>query len=333
MKKALIHIGTGKTGTSSIQNELYKFELKKCTSLFTYPVIYNKGHQALEVLFKDYGRLTRTLKQKFLDVSQFYDFRKEFNKSFSEDLYKNNVLISSEFLFSFKVDEIENLKKFFDDKGFEDYKILVYLRKPSAYYLSLVQQKLKAAHGIPSPLSFNAGYEKSLSNWSAIFEGCLCVKKFERENLLSGSLLDDFSSEVNKFFGTNVLLKGNPCNESVSAEGMIILQDFRRYFFFDEEDKFNKTSDALLRKINEIEVFKPGTKPVLKESYREAIDSNNSFYDGDYSFLKDQVSDRRMSAELESESSGNVADLLESYDIEHYHFLLHRIIFKLLYNS
>lgn len=337
-KRALIHIGSGKTGTSSIQDALLEREKNKENKSFRYPVIGSNGHQSIEILFKDYTRITRGLKSRFLKDSDDY---KAFVKKYSNGLDKyadsGNVLISSEFLFNFNRLEVERFKGYLEKKGFNEFKVLVYLRNPSDYYLSLVQQKVKAAYKIPSPFDFKTNYCDSVDTWREFFGESVCVREFDREKMVGSDVLQDFSVIASDFFNEYISLKGKPSNETVSAESMVILQDFRRFFYSDQEDCFVQESNLLLKRIKEIECNYVGSKPKLKDRYLKAI-LENSFDDisklKKYNIFDDIFSNPGFS-HVESFCSadvfsGSVYELIESFDESHYKYILHRLIYESL---
>ncbi|MGM1054156.1 MAG: hypothetical protein ACQEXO_17470 [Pseudomonadota bacterium] len=338
-KKVFIHIGSGKTGTSSIQSALYEYE-KKGVGTVRYPVVYGKGHQSIEVLFKDFGSITRGLKQKFAKRSDYENFKKSFDTSLSECLECNNVILSSDFLFHFSFLEVADFRRYLEDKGFNDFKVVVYFREPADYYLSYVQQKIKAAHSVPSPLNFKAGYRGRLNNWLEVFGSDVCVRMFDKDFMVDGDVLQDFSALLGGFFNADVKLVGGvKVNESVSAEGMVLLQEFRRFFFFDKEDQFFKHSDFFLKKIQDIESQYPGSKPALRSCYLGKVNSLNSeFFDILNDFGLSGVSGLNREGSIVSAKdccahdgfSGDVFDLLRDFDERHYKFLLHKMVFDFM---
>lgn len=325
MKKALVHIGSGKTGTSSIQSALFRAKQRSELVNFDYPVVQGNGHQAIEILFKDYKRVSRGIKTKFSREEELASYRNIFEKKIKKSCEQNNVLLSSEFMFNFNVNEVEKFKNFLSDLGFDCFKVVVYLRDPALYYLSLVQQKVKASYKIPSPYEFYSKYEVNLSNWIEVFGEDVVIKKFDKEYLVNGNVVEDFSLLINEFFNADIQLFSNSTNESVSAEGMVLLQDFRKLFFREKEDRFCKESDLLLKKIRSIEVSFPGSKPVLKKEYLDIITQKNSFFKKFFS--PKEIMCERVSSIDEGVFSGDIVDLLQDFDEMHYKFLLHKIAF------
>lgn len=335
MKKALIHIGSGKTGTSSIQSALAKISSEKKIS-FSYPLIHGHGHQAIEVLFKDYKRLSRGLKTKFEKTGGYEKFKDSFDNSLSY-YAKNNLLISSEFMFNFKFEEVVKLRDYLEAKGFDTFRVLIYLRSPPSYYISYVQQKIKAAYSIPSPFDFKLGYARSINNWHRVFGDNLCVREFDKSKMLKGDVLEDFSTIVNSFFEENVLLRAKASNESVSSEGMVVLQEFRRMFFHDREDRFAKESTLLLKKIQEVEKENAGTKPRLNREYSKVIVQNgleDILVAKSFGVFDDFDVDKLMACSdisgINEGFSGNVKKLLDCFDENHYKYILHRLIYDSL---
>lgn len=335
-KKAFIHIGSGKTGTSTIQNALFEVE-KNGNPFFHYPIIHGNGHQSIEVLFKNYERISRGLRTNFDKDGMYKVFKDEFERSLNDSLKNVNLVLSSEFMFNFTLSEIRCFKDYLEGKGFNGFKVVVYLREPASYYLSLVQQIVKASYKIPAPSSFNARYKNNLKNWIKIFGSDVIVRRFDKDIMVGGSILQDFSSLINDFFKINLSLTGSSSNISVSGEGIVLLQEFRGLFFRDRDNQFHKKSNVLLKKIQNIESSTPGSKPKLKKGYSAIVNSlNRDYFDIVKEFelyeVKDNVyDDVSFDANLtEQNFSGKVRDLLSDFDEDHYNFLMQKIIFELI---
>ncbi len=339
MARALIHIGSGKTGTSSIQDTLHSYQ-KSTASCFSYPVVEGNGHQSLEVLFKDFERLSRGLRSKFGDSrGEFIRYKDRFEEKFREQCL-GDLVISSEMLFDFSPEEVKRFRDYISDKGYDDVIIVAYIREPVSYYTSFVQQKLKASHTIPSPYRFSVGYKSKLKNWEGSFgKSCLVVRPFDGGQMAGGNVVEDFSGLVSSFLGCSLdfSLQKN-ANESVSLEGMVILQDFRRAFFSNENDRFKVKSNRILEYIQKIETGFPGTKPKLKAEYIGSQAKNMiEYYDVISSYSEVASEDDFFRSAVggkvvvnEREFSGSVADLFEGFNSQHYKFLVNSLIFELL---
>ncbi|WP_141441387.1 hypothetical protein [Vreelandella titanicae] len=335
MKKALIHIGSGKTGTSSIQSALFNIPDHQKLP-FSYPIIHGNGHQSLEVLFKDYTRISRGLKTQFEKNVKYEKFKEDFACSLNS-YTKDALLLSSEFMFSFNLDEIKRLKKYLVDKGFDTFKVVAYLRNPSSYYMSFVQQKIKAAYNIPSPFKYKVKYATTINNWMSVFGDNICIREFDRASMVGGDVLKDFSIVINDFFNGDLLLQGKTDNESISSEGMVVLQEFRKFFFKNQEDRFAKESNLLLKKIQKIELKYPGTKPRLNRTYDNLI-IKNSAEDIHYLNKFNIFNDIALTLESRNDDlnnsdcffSGKVIDLFDDFSEEHYKYILHRLIYDFI---
>lgn len=274
MKKIFIHIGSGKTGSSSIQTALSSYFRDKNIDI-VYPAIEGTGHQNLEVMFRQNNKLSRGLKSKYSNLQLLEEYKHSFKYKFNTSLKDtNNAIISSEFLFGFSLREITLFKKHLDDLGFTDYKILAYIRSPESYYLSLIQQKIKASHLIVPPKDFKSDFAKKIQLWQNVFgKSSLIVREFNKNTLIKNDVVYDFAELISAFFSKLINLESVSTNESIAAEGMIFLQHYRSIFFKSHNDIFKKESNSLLREL--IKVSHTGIKPKLKNAYRNLIISNH----------------------------------------------------------
>ena len=335
MKKVLLHIGSGKTGTSSIQNALAA-QSRGADAPFHYPMITDNGNQSLEVVFKSYERLSRGLKTKFSQNVEHKEFKEFYSESLSRHAENKNLLLSSEHMFYFELDEILKLKSFLEERRFTRFKVVLYLRDPASYYTSFIQQKVKASFTIPSPLEFYPKYKMLVSNWSEVFGEDLCIREFNRKKMENGNVLDDFSMIVSEFFGKNVVLSSDLANESISAEGMKVLQEFRKIFFRKEENRFAKESNCLLKKIVDIEKAQPGSKPKLKEYYKQII-KRNCVVDmlalkefGVFEDFNENVEIDNLENDMKvGLFTGDVASLMDAFDSKHYKYIMHQMLYDL----
>lgn len=113
MRKALIHIGSGKTGTSAIQSALSKMS----DPYVSYPMIGSTGHQNLDVIFRtDMNRTSREVRSRFKnDQSGYNNYRSSFKKTLQDCIgsTEGDIIISSELLFNLEKHEVNMLLDFF----------------------------------------------------------------------------------------------------------------------------------------------------------------------------------------------------------------------------
>lgn len=271
-KRLLLHIGTGKTGTSSIQKALKRMQHKN----IVYPLINDTGNQNIDTLFKSYSQAGRGIKSKF-DEAEFIQFKEKMKKQLSDSFEEaENFIISSEYLFDCKTDQVKNLFDYFRTHGFSEIKIVVYLRSPASYYLSAIQQRLKASYIYLSPNDFKIKLIGNLKRWSNIFGfEHLIVREFNPKMLDDGNVVTDFENIVNGHFNQSITLEKIVANESISAEGMQILQDYRRKFHPYQDNLFFNDSNKLVAHLLSLYKGGLGSKPKLKKHVENQIMFNH----------------------------------------------------------
>jgi hypothetical protein len=220
-----LHIGTEKTGTTSIQNFLYdnidKFKEKKIhlSKLINYP---NNRH--LVEMFTDYSIIKKDydIPNNFFTVKDKKIFFTRLKKNFENEieqtkLFAEKMIITSEHFHSQleNIDQIKSLKNFLA-KFFNKIKIICYFREQGelafSWYSTLlkggsqkdIQEYLRKKVRIDNHY-FN--YYDFLKKWSDVFG---------KENIIT--TIFDFNKSDNKDLKINFLNKIDP---------MLIISDFK----------------------------------------------------------------------------------------------------------
>jgi len=137
----LIHIGTGKTGSTAIQKAL-------ANSILGDPYVYYQfddyHHNLLEVAIKDIESWHRVNVKKYKNSSSIAIAKaKKLSTLMKEGNERGMVnIVSSEYLFSLSMDEINNFLNLLGCSS-NNIKVIVYIRQPSKYVLSAIQQFVK----------------------------------------------------------------------------------------------------------------------------------------------------------------------------------------------
>ena len=208
--KAFLHIGTEKTGTTSIQRfiveneenlKLHNFSIVKCCGVGNsrlLPAICMRGERYDEV---------HNL-HKIFSIEDKINFNKKIEKMLREELEtlsaaKNNIIISSEHFHSRCIhrDEICKLKEIISDY-YQDIEVIIYLRPQvdvatslyttilrsggSPKFLDFVQNNLKADN-------YYYNYDQIVENWSSVFEAeNINIRLFQRDAMVNQDLIADF---------------------------------------------------------------------------------------------------------------------------------------------
>jgi hypothetical protein len=191
-RKIYLHIGSGKTGTTSIQRMLWenRFELKRRGVFYCTPPSETMiNHHSIVRTPMDEGIWKRA-----------EDTLSNIKKAFEISGCKT-MIISTEKLLGVPVSYMEGFKNLFSDF---DIKILVYIRNQVDLIPSYYMQRIKDyMHGPMCPIedifprfTNNWGMEPRavMDRWSAVFgKENIISRVYDRESLVDGNVCKDFS--------------------------------------------------------------------------------------------------------------------------------------------
>ena len=249
--KVLIHIGTEKTGTTSIQSffnanreKLQHLGIAYLRSightnnrkLATYCIGLDRSDDAIAAL----GIETKAKRQQW-QGRILSEFRSEV-KNLPSNI--QTIVISSEHFHSrlIKKEEIETLKAVVSEIT-DDIEIVVFIRSQVEMAISLHSTALKVGQYNSSILpqgnlvnSIYYNYEKLLKLWSEVFSASkINVKLFERAALLNGNLIDELLFNTLAITNASGLVYPAQENESISPIGQKLLNSINQHFR-DRED-------------------------------------------------------------------------------------------------
>jgi hypothetical protein len=239
--KAVLHIGTEKTGTTTIQSflaanrkKLRDFGIVVPTSpgvgnhrLFPAMVC---GPDSIDEIFRSRGLLDSDARERAKT-----GWRDAFRNEMAAVSDMPRCIISSEHLQSrlTTVEDVARLAAFLREL-FESVEILLYIRNPIATAVSLYSTAVKygAVSGtVPGPedIYFKriVNHAATIRGWSSVFgEDRLQVRLFERSSFVGGDLIDDFIHACDLPECDYVRPKSE--NESISAVGLEIYSRMNR---------------------------------------------------------------------------------------------------------
>ncbi len=150
--------------------------------------------------------------------------------------------------------------------------VVAYLRDPDARYLSFVQQRLKGDSRLKLTNFFVPRMFQLLPDWRdhpAV--DTLVVRKFHPGALVNGDVVADFAEVLRAETGIpDITLPSIRRNESLSAEQMIVMQDYRARYLRDQDGKLHPRSGRVLLGFHQFSgAGFPGTKPALNAHLRD----------------------------------------------------------------
>ena len=237
--KAIVHIGTEKTGTTSIQRYLYQNRTKlKGAGFHFLQCAGKKNNQALPAYCLDEYRPDDYFRDRGIQtLEQRREFKRLFIKSFDSEIrglpdHVTTVIMSSEHFHSrIRTEaELDNLSKLLTPY-FDEIKIVCYLREQLTTCKSYYSTHLKSG-GTDSfseflercrPENTYFNYQEMLANWERGFGFyCLDVSLFLQEQFLHGDLLDDFTAKIDTALVGKLDKPGKVDNESLSPFGQAL---------------------------------------------------------------------------------------------------------------
>ena len=236
--KAILHIGTEKTGTKSLQEFLHRnrSELLNRRIVYTKSAGARNNRQLAVAAYPLDRRDDATLRLGIGRDDDLLAHQQRVIDELTQEIDVHNsalVLFSSEHLQSRlrNRDDISRLRKVLTEIGLVPEQIIVYLRDPVAIcrslYASSVATGSTSAEPPPPTNAYFAhicDHRRTLERWSSVFgSGTICPRLFEKGTLIGNSIIDDFC-EVADLGPINKCLRPQRRNESLSQLGVEVLR-------------------------------------------------------------------------------------------------------------
>lgn len=244
-RKLILHIGTEKTGTSSIQEVLFhNRNLLNDRGFHFLQSAGTKNNRALTACCLDEDHYDDFFEQNNIrSLEEKIRFKKNTIKNFKNEISRLNgnthtVIISSEHFHSrtIRPDEINRVKSLFDP-FFNDITIVCYLREQVQTCLSLYSTAVKVGNICtldsmirncnPSNVYYN--YYVLLNNWKSIFiDAKFDVRRFDRKFLYNNDLIDDFFKIIDIDILDKIKRTNSSANESLTVFGQHLALSFNK---------------------------------------------------------------------------------------------------------
>jgi hypothetical protein len=192
----ILHIGSTKTGTTSIQNFLFrKHSALRARGIF-YPVkkSVTSNHILLPAGFVNLKKFMVPHQAIFLNSKALYSYCfKSFWNQLVYDLQKYNphtVVLSAEDLF---MDFTPISKLPFSallNQLFDQITVVAYIRSPAPYYISRLSQNIRTGKKSIAPQA--CPIKSVIEYYEREFSGQVRVYPFEKQQLINGDALHDF---------------------------------------------------------------------------------------------------------------------------------------------
>jgi hypothetical protein len=276
--RIVLHIGSSKTGTTALQASLTRNTRYLRQNGVLYPAVRSHpiSHHFMTMRLLERTGMGRTFRPLYKDrpdlLAKDYEANWRDVRGQVRKYRPHTLVLSSEILF--RASDVERAKEFRDllRRFSDDISIVAYLRQPSAFYLSGVQQALKSSSTFQPPAGIN--FRTNIEFYEALFGCRVNVAAFDRATLANGDIVSDF---VQRYLPTVDAGKMSPeltqTNETLSAETMSILQDYRRVNHPDSDYMLSIDTARFRMRLQEIEHrFGFRQRPSLREGIGRFID-------------------------------------------------------------
>jgi len=267
-KRCVLHIGTEKTGTSSIQRFLTKNRQLFLQDGVLYPSITGEdGGSQWDFVVCAHNEPWKTDVGKFLgieseDDQDIYreDLRKKLALEFSANPDADVLIISSEHMHSRLTNKknIAQLKCFLEE-WVEKFEVVMYIRRQDRVAVSHYSTKIKSGNTdlfvFPRPIKgdvpYYFNYELIYDNWSTVFGSqSIQVRLFSSEEWIQGNLVQDFCGACAISSEGKQIPEAE--NESLNSKGVDFLREINRQLPGSIVGEQNEDRDKLTQIISKL---------------------------------------------------------------------------------
>jgi hypothetical protein len=271
--RLIVHFGTFKTGTTSIQETLFRHRAAFLAQGVLYPAVpLGPAHHALFALFAN-PMPARIPRQLGLDPAAMRDKGRRAWEQVKRDVAHHRpekVVLSSElFLLDPTLDGFRRLRVLLEEIA-TDITPCAYVRAPAPYYLSYLQQNARMSGAVspPRPLMIREAVELV----EAAFGRRMEVRAYDPAGFAGGDVVRDFVEGIVGATLPGGAARGRRFNETLSAEAMSISVSSRRVNCPGDDHRPVRAHQRLLDLMGAMERGVGGVpKPRLKPEVAAAV--------------------------------------------------------------
>jgi hypothetical protein len=236
LSRCWLHIGTGKTGTTSIQHHLARNRKKLLAQGYLYPVAPGPGnHHALSAFALDDGKIDGArARLGIVDAISLERLRREFPSRLESEIAGKgvpNLILSNEVLAVRlrTAAEIGRLKHLCDRIA-ANTKVIIYVRNQIDYLVGIYTTAVMDGNPMdfdPIRWARQADYAELLARWTSVFErDDVVVRRYERADFPDGDVRKDFLRQLGIEPAT--LARTRYLNQSLDAESILFVRALNR---------------------------------------------------------------------------------------------------------
>ena len=277
--RTVFHVGHSKTGSTAIQATLHASREALLARGVLYPANPNGLYENHRLLVGDLFRpeqVPRHIRKNYAPDA-LSGARDALVASIRAEIAEHRpdcLLMSSESRFgAWTTAQRRGFADTLEAVGGRDPEIVAYVRRPSGWYLSALQQGFRASHVVKPPrmLQIASPIEQFASDFG---RDHLALRAFDRATLVGGDVVADFVATVLGPHGVvaAALTQGTAENRSLSAESFDLVRRWRAAFHPAEADRFVPAGHRLHGALAAIEEEVRPPRPSMDPDLAERID-------------------------------------------------------------
>lgn len=217
MKKAILHIGMHKTGSTAIQSAYKTYNDGKVS----YANLGFENHSIpLYTIFSGQEHAYHIWKMAQLTAAEIDARKSQFITTLQGVLAApptETLLFSGEDLSDLPSSGVKDLAALLDEFGYA-VKVIAYVRSPLSFIVSYYQEFIKSGRNLVVPNAPN--FQARIENYITAFgRENVEIREFSKAKLLGGDILEDFAAATQ----THAPQKGENSNESLSLEALRVV--------------------------------------------------------------------------------------------------------------
>lgn len=234
----VLHIGSGKTGTSTVQRVLRRNPEALLSAGQLYPRTPGQvRHTKLGLYVRPDDELVRHADWLTGSFPPPAAFRRQFRRRLESEIASSGasgVVFSDEGLFSAGDRTIRRMRRLTRRLGGR-VRLVVYLRRQDDHLVSRYQQVVKMGEITPlttwmqQDWTGTYDYHLRLTSWQELEPDAFVVRRFERDRMVGGSLVSDFLDAAGIAVDERELTHTESRNESLGAEAIELLRILNLY--------------------------------------------------------------------------------------------------------
>jgi hypothetical protein len=222
-KRCIIHIGMHKTGSSSIQRSLNRFE----DDHFVYAELGDRRNHSAAIysLFSSHPERHEAHRNASAEDIRLYNegVRRDLARAISAT-GDRTLIISGESISTLPDDDLPSLRDYFEQNFFE-LLIIGYVRAPAAFMASSFQQRVKNGRAVPLlDTKLYRSYQPLFGKFDRVFgRDRVQLQKFDPASFPGGCVVQDFCARIGLQLPNDRIVR---MNESLSRNAVVALYTY-----------------------------------------------------------------------------------------------------------